>query len=68
MPGAKWTEAYGIDNGKIVGTYSDGSHLHGFIHDGTTWTTLDQPGVSDIYATDIDGSIIVGYNSSSSFI
>ena len=53
------TEAYGIDKGRIVGMYRDGP-THGFLYDGTVWTTLDFPGAEDTMAWGIDGDSIVG--------
>src|SRR5213075_2207170 len=38
------TTPYSIDGGRIVGSYLDASGAtHGFLYDGTTWTTLDDP-------------------------
>jgi hypothetical protein len=50
------TGAYDTYNGNIVGAYGN----HGFLYDGTTWTTLDMPGASTTWAFGIDGSNIVG--------
>ena len=76
VPGASSTSAYGIDGGNIVGYYSvvvgynynemfgemhPVYEEHGFIYDGTTYTTLDVPGASATYARGIDGNNIVGY-------
>ena len=46
----------------IVGSYDNGSGSHAFLYNGTTWTTLDYPGVTAILtsATDISGTNIVG--------
>ena len=43
-PGAKFTEAYDISGSNVVGWYMDSLGIHGFIYDGTSWTTLDYPG------------------------
>jgi len=59
VAGASNTYPYGIDGGNIVGYYSDGS-THGFIYDGTTYTTLNVPGADSTRAYGIDGSNIVG--------
>jgi hypothetical protein len=47
-----------IEPGNIVGWYGA---EHGFLYDGTTWTTLDYPGAVGTYPFDIDGDRIVGY-------
>jgi len=39
---------------------------HGFIYDGTTYTTLDVPGAISTYAWGIDGGNIVGVYSDDS--
>jgi hypothetical protein len=60
-PGSSATQAYGIDGGNIVGSYTDTlGKEHGFLYDGTSWITLDYPGSSGTRALDIDGSNIVG--------
>jgi hypothetical protein len=58
----------GIDNGVVVGTYQDSSQAwHGFVLDGSSYTTLDNPDAIDTgpargtYATDIEHGNIVGY-------
>ena|GEM_PF-3941575 len=61
-PGASDTEAYAIDNGNIVGYYTDASqNTHGFLYDGVTWTTLDAPGALGTQAFGIDCDNIVGW-------
>jgi hypothetical protein len=61
MPGASWTEAFGINGNNILGTYGDTSgKRHGFIYNGSSWITLDAPGATDTVAYSIDGSNIVG--------
>jgi len=66
-PGSSATYPYGIDGDNIVGSYVDSSgKTHGFLYNGTSWTTLDYPG--SLYypvtwsteAHGIDGSNIVG--------
>jgi hypothetical protein len=49
-----------MDGNNLVGDYSDASGSHGFLYDGTTWTTLDMPGAWQTDVHDIDGNIIVG--------
>ncbi len=61
MPGAVYTQVWGIDGDNVVGYYSDGSKGYGFLYDGTTWTTLDWPGSTFTIANDIDGDNVVGY-------
>ena len=39
VPGASGTRAYGIDGSNIVGYYERDGDIHGFIYDGTTYTT-----------------------------
>jgi hypothetical protein len=61
MPDAYGTEIYDIDGSNIVGSYTDtNSRFHGFLYDGTSWTTLDMPGATDTYILGIDGDVIVG--------
>jgi hypothetical protein len=56
-----------IRGGNIVGRYEevDGRN-HGFLYDGTNWTTLDYPGAVWTIAYSISGSKIVGYYEDSS--
>jgi hypothetical protein len=51
--------AFGIDGNNIVGRYYDGGGYHGFLYDGSTWTTLDGPGAWT-FPAGIDGDNIVG--------
>jgi hypothetical protein len=56
----------GIDGSNVTGFYN-ASGMHGFIYNGTGWTTLDTPGTQGgTYATGIDGGNIVGYYSDGS--
>jgi len=67
MPGADATGASGIDGGNIVGDYTDGSGwTYSFLYNGSSWTTLDVPG--SYFASDIDGSNIVGGNGAIGFL
>jgi len=66
VPGATDTIAFGIDGNNIVGRYTDsGGSFHGFLFDGTTFLTLDDPsavtgpGLGTI-AQGIRGNTIVG--------
>jgi len=64
-PGAIGTSAHGISGSSIVGTYTDSSlNYHGFLYNGTSWTTLNYPGISgleiDTSANGISDSSIVG--------
>lgn len=56
------TEVYGISGTNIVGVYYDSSGLgHGFIYNGSSYTTLDDPlGVDGTVAYGISGNEIVG--------
>ena len=60
VPGADATAAHAIDGNNIVGRYADASGWHGFLYDGTGYTTLDVPGATHTHAHGIDGSNIVG--------
>jgi hypothetical protein len=51
----------GISGNNLVGWYLDASlQHHGFLYDGTNWTTLDYPGASTTLIYGIDGNNIVG--------
>ena len=62
-PGAPYgTFSRGIDGSNIVGCYWGADvYWHGFLYNGSSWTTLDMPGAKGTYAYGIDGSKIVGY-------
>ncbi len=61
VPGALGTAVYGIDGNNIVGYYYDSTTSHGFLYDGTTFTTLDHPDqVFGTAAYGISGNTIVG--------
>jgi len=57
------TFASGVDGNKIVGWYVDANgYTHGFLYNGSTYTTLDDPnGVGFTFAQGISGDNIVGY-------
>ncbi|MGO8987286.1 MAG: hypothetical protein ACLQGU_00050 [bacterium] len=63
VPYVSSTYASGISGKNIVGTYADFSVWHGFLYNGKTYTTLDDPdGVSGTTeAQGIFGKNIVGY-------
>ena len=69
VPGSLLTDVRGISDGKIVGTYEDSkANFHGFVYDGNTYTTLDDPLENQqanaqkvTYATGISAGEIVGY-------
>src|SRR5262249_4670396 len=74
VPGATKTYAYGINNaGQIAGYYTTGSGTgsvsHGFIYDGSTYTTLDDPlagpGGTFAYGINNAGQIVGSYNDAS---
>ena len=63
MPGAIRTYINGIDGSNLVGYYQDAQspyHYHGFLYNGTNWTTLDFPGATATYISGIDGGNLVG--------
>jgi hypothetical protein len=61
-PGALFTEATGIDGGNIVGDYYIGAeYYHGFLYDGSSWSTLDAPWATHTFPKGISGDKIVGY-------
>ena len=63
-PGATHTTViYDTDGGNHVGSYSFVSHTgpwHGFVYDGTKWTTYDMPGMASTAFHGCDGSNLVG--------
>jgi len=65
FPGATTTTAYGVDGRNIVGGYLGTSSYHGFLYDGSSWTTLDMSNMSSFstQAEGIQGANIVGYYS-----
>ena len=62
FPGGTSTEAHGIDGSNIVGSYTDATTKpHGFLYNGSTYTTLDDPlGTQGTIAYGISGSKVVG--------
>src|SRR5215469_4223673 len=56
------TFVWGIDGGNIVGYYTDGTGDHGFLYNGSTYTTLDDPLATKgfTHAYGISGNNIVG--------
>ncbi len=62
-PGSFYTIANGVSGDTIVGSYTDSSGAwHGYLHNGTAWTTLDGPGASkgtSVYG--VDGNNVVGW-------
>ena len=59
------TVVNGINNlGQIVGWYSDVTGPHAFLLSGGSFTTIDMPGVSSLFANGVnDRGEIVGYYS-----
>lgn len=51
----------GIDGSNIIGYYGDIYNRHGFLHDGTTLHTFDNPNAASTIIEGIDGSNLVGY-------
>jgi hypothetical protein len=62
FPGAYHTFVNDMDNGVLVGSYqaSVNSPYHGFIYDGSTYSTLDMPGSFWTELSGVDGNRIVG--------
>ena len=61
------TVVYGISGNNIVGYYLDSSgNYHGFLYNGSTYTTLNDPLGSLTVAIGVDGNNIVGYYEDSS--
>ena len=70
FPGALHTYPSGISGGTIVGSYNDSGgrtvitegtrRRHGFIYDGSTFTTLDFPEATNTELYDVSGSTVVG--------
>src|SRR5271165_6129026 len=56
------TTPCGISGNNVVGAYTDSSrNTHGFVYNGSTYTTLDDPlATNGTEATGISGSNIVG--------
>jgi hypothetical protein len=62
------TEVFGISGNNLVGKYEDDhGFFHGFIYNGTSWTTLQMPGGADVCPYGIDGSNVVGSHSFDGF-
>jgi hypothetical protein len=59
--GSWGTIADGISGNNIVGIYYNSSGTHGFLYDGSTYTTLDDPLGQDTYVEGISGNTIVGW-------
>jgi hypothetical protein len=61
--GASSVDANGINTaGKIVGSYTQSSHTHGYLRKGETYKTLDYPGAVGTIANGVnDSDTIVGY-------
>jgi hypothetical protein len=69
LAAAQGTIAVGISGDDIVGFYFDADHKrHGFLYDGSIYTTFDIPGVAGTGITGISGENIVGYYYDSSGI
>jgi hypothetical protein len=56
------TVAWGIDGNNIVGTYFDATDAHGFVWNGTAFTTLNNPAAipGKTFAWGISGNTVVG--------
>jgi len=61
-PGGVLAYPFDIEGNNIIGSYRDGgAGDHGFLYDGTTWTTLDYPGAINTFPMRIKGGLIVGF-------
>ena len=66
VPSPRDTYATGVSGSNVVGLYSDASGIfHGFLYNGSTYTTLDAPTAIQVnglgtYANGISGNVIVG--------
>lgn len=60
FPGSDATTVSSIDGNKIAGGYMLGGVEHGFIYDGTTYTTFDFPGFNSSVNA-IDGDRVAGH-------
>lgn len=63
--GAGGSEAQGIEGTNLVGAFGDGTTVHGFLYNGSTWTTLDDPlagfgSNQGTWAEGISGANVVG--------
>jgi Putative Ig domain len=59
----------GASGNNVVGYYNDAAGTHGFLYNGTTYSTLDNPsakGGASTFALGVSGSSVVGYFSDSS--
>ena len=72
FPGGQNTNVAGFSGGKIVGYYTDSSSglNHGFVYDGSTYTSFDHPsGDQGTELHGIDGNTLLGfYNNSTAFL
>jgi hypothetical protein len=62
-PGAISTSAVGVSGGTVLGQYTDAAGAkHGFLYNGSTWSTLDNPYASgaDTLFLGISGKTVVG--------
>lgn len=67
VPGAEATIPYGISGTNIVGEYYTGeSYPEGFLYNGSTYATLNGPGLYSATADGMSGNTIVGYYQTSS--
>jgi hypothetical protein len=65
--GRNGTYATGISGNNIIGFYYNSSGIHGFLYDGSTWTTIDEPNaVGETFVEGISGNTLVGWYSDSS--
>jgi len=64
LAGPRGTICYDVDGNRIVGTYFDAAGVsHGFVYDGSTWSTLNHPDAAGPGGTatyGVSGSKLVG--------
>src|SRR5206468_717126 len=73
-PGALDTYPHGVSGSTVVGSYQNripNTAFHGFIYNGSTFTTLDAPkaalSLSGTYLTGVSGGTVAGYYEDSSY-
>jgi uncharacterized membrane protein YdcZ (DUF606 family) len=54
--------AYAVDGKNVAGTYTDSSGgIHGFVYNGSSYTTYNVPGADFFIPFSISGDIVAGY-------
>ena len=61
VPGSTGSIATGVSGGQVFGYYFDGSGTHGYVYNGSSYTTYDDPsGSQGTYVEGISGSNVYG--------